>query len=95
MSRAAHHKRSVVDESADHDKRTFVYGPDPRPDRRLAYTVYAGALVHEVLLIVGDALSTLWGPPFYHERLVPMLGRFEQTLAGLKLYSDIRRTGLV
>jgi hypothetical protein len=94
MSHAAH-RRSVVDESVDHDARTLIYGPDPRPDRRLAYAIYAGALVHEVLLLVGDALSTLSGLAFYQERLVPMLGRFQQTLAGLEIYYAIRRTGLL
>ena len=89
MSRAAHHQRSVVDESVDHAARSFVYGPDPRPDRRLAYAIYAGALVHEVLLHVGDGLTSLWGPAFYPEHLVPMLRNFEGTLAMLDAYSHV------
>lgn len=95
MSRAAHHQRSVVDESVDHDARTFVYGPDPREDNRLAYTIYAGALIHEVLLIVGDSLGAMWGPAFYSEHLAPMLGRMEQTLKALDFYEFARRIGLV
>lgn len=94
MSRAAHHRRSVVDESVDHQQRTFIYGSDPRPERRLAYALYAGALIHEVMLLVGDALSALWGPTFYQERLVPMLRRFEETLTALERFSVIRLDGL-
>jgi hypothetical protein len=90
MSRTAHHRRSVVDESVDPGARTFIYGPDPRPDRRLAYAIYAGSLLHEVLLHVGDGLTVLWGPAFYPEHLVPMLRNFEGTLALLDSYSHVR-----
>jgi len=96
MSRAAHHQRSVVDESVDHEARTFVYGPEPRCERRLAYTIFAGALVREVLLHAGEALNVLWGPPtFYFEHLVPMLNRFDLTLEALDAYDFVRRTGLI
>jgi hypothetical protein len=96
MSRAAHHQRSVVDEAIDHKARTFVYGADPRPDRRLAYAIFAGALVREVLLHVGEALNVLWGPPtFYFEHLGPMLERFDLTLQALDAYNFVRRTGLI
>ena len=93
MSRAAHHQRSVVDESVDHDARTFVYGPDPDEARRLAYAIYAGALIHEVLLVVGDALSALWGPPFYSDHLVPMLRQMEKLLDMLDFIEVARRIG--
>jgi len=41
---------------------------------RLEYVVSAAGLIQEVLLLVGDALSCLWGPAFYQDHLVPMLG---------------------
>lgn len=95
MSRAAHHQRSVVDESVDHEARTFVYGPDPSLERRLAYVIFAGALVREVLLHAGEALNVLWGPPrFYFEHLVPMLQRFDLTLEALDAYQLVRRMGM-
>jgi hypothetical protein len=58
-------------------------------------STHAGAVVYEVLLRVGDAPSTLSGPASYQERLVPMLGRFQQPLAGLELCNGIRRTDLL
>jgi hypothetical protein len=96
MSRAAHHQRSVVDESVDHAERTFVHGPDPRPERRLAYTIFAGALVREVVLHAGEGLNVLWGPlTFYFEHLVPMLQRVDLTLRAVDAYDFVRRTGLI
>lgn len=86
MSQAAHHQRSVVDEAIDHDARTMFYGVDPSVARRFEYVVVGGGLLHEVLLLVGDALSTLWGPPFYAQHLSPMLRQFEPVLEGLDAY---------
>ena len=94
MSAAAHHQRAIVDEAIDYESRTMIYGPDPRQDQRLAYTAFAGALIQEVLLIAGDALSYLFGPPFYEEHLVPILRRFEETLDALDTYDLLRRLGL-
>jgi hypothetical protein len=93
MSRAAHHQRSVVDESVDHTARTFIYGPDPRVEQRLDYTVYAGVLLQEVLLLTGDALSFLWGPTFYPEHLAAVLRSFDTMLASLDSYEFVRRAG--
>jgi hypothetical protein len=80
MSKAAHHRRSIVDEAIDSERRTMIYGPDPRWDRRVAYTVYAGALVQEVTLLVGGAMGQLYGPGFYAEQLAPMLRQLETVL---------------
>ena len=93
MSKAAHHQRSVVDEAVDPKDRTMIYGADPSTNRQLAYTVYAGALVHEVSLLVGDALCVLWGPGFYRDHLVPLLRRFEEALAALDVVAFARRIG--
>jgi hypothetical protein len=96
MSRAAHHQRSIVDEAIDHEARTFIYGRDPRPDRRLAYIVFAGALIRDVLLHAGEAINVLWGPPtFYVKHLVPMLERFDRTLQALDGYETARHMGLI
>lgn len=93
MSKAAHHQRSIVDESVDAEARQMVYGPDPRAERRLDFTIFAGALMHEVLLKVGDSLSRLWGPPFYRDHLVPMLRGFEEMLGSLDVIERARRLG--
>jgi hypothetical protein len=58
MSAAAHHQRSIVDEGVDHESRTMIYGPDPRQSERLAYAAFAGALIHEVLLITAARCCT-------------------------------------
>lgn len=93
MSKAAHHRRSVVDEAIDAEGRTMIYGSDPRSDRRVAFTVYAGALVHEVTLLVGGAMAQLYGPGFYAEHLVPMLRQLETMLAALDLIDFARQMG--
>jgi hypothetical protein len=64
MSKAAHHQSSVVDEIVDPVQRTVIYGVDPRPRQRLEFAIFAGALIQEVLLKVGDALCVLYGPDF-------------------------------
>jgi hypothetical protein len=92
MSMAAHHQRQIVDEGVDPAERTMIYGPDPRIGKRFAYVVSAAALVQEVLLLVGDALTRLWGPPFYTAHLVPMLRCYEEMLGGLIAYDAQRGT---
>lgn len=95
MSRAAHHRREAVDEAVDHEARTMVYGPDPRADRVLAFVIFAGALIHEVVLLAGDALAYLWGPAFYPEHLQPMLRSVEEMLAALDVIDVARDFGLL
>jgi hypothetical protein len=94
LSAAAHHQRSIVDEAVSHEGRTMIYGPDPREGVRLAYTAFAGLLIQEVLLLVGGALSFLWGPDFYQDHLAPMLGSFEEVLARLDTYEMLRLLGV-
>lgn len=93
MSKAAHHQRSIVDEAVDAEARTMVYGPDPRSDRRVAFTVYAGPLVHEVTLLVGGAMAQLYGPGFYAEHLAPMLRQLETVLGTVDFIDFARRMG--
>jgi hypothetical protein len=66
---------------------------DPRIGKRLQYVVSAAGLIEEVLLLVGDALSCLWGPAFYQDHLVPMLRRYEAMLGGLMTYDARRGAG--
>ena len=94
MSRAAHHRRAIVDETVDPSARAMTYGTDPSGTRRLAFTTYAGALLHEALLLVGGALSLMWGQGFYAGHLKPMLARMEETLAALDFIEAARRLGL-
>ena len=60
---------------------------------RLEYVVSAAGLIQEVLLLVGDALSCLWGPAFYQDHLVPMLRRYEAMFGGLMTYDARRGAG--
>lgn len=95
MSKAAHHRRAVVDESVDAEARAFTYGTDPDPARRLEFVIFAGALVQEVLLKVGDALCALWGrPDFFLEHLEPMLQRFEEMVEALEIIETAKRFGI-
>jgi hypothetical protein len=95
MSNAAHHRRSVVDESVDAKARTMTYGTDPDPARRLEFAIFAGAMIHEVLLKVGDALCALWGDPgFFVDHLQPMLRRFEEMVEALEIIETAKRFGV-
>lgn len=95
MSRAAHRRRSVVDESVNAEARTFTYRSDPDPARRLEFVIFAGTMVHEVLMKVGDALCALWGrPKFFLEHLQPMLRRFEETMEALEVIETAKRLGI-
>lgn len=93
MSKAAHHRRSVVDEAVDAEARTMIYGPDPRWDRRVAFTIYASALVQEVTLLVGGAMAQLYGHDFYAEQLAPMLRQLETVLGMVDFIDVTRRMG--
>ncbi len=95
MSKAAHHRRTVVDESVDAEARTFTYGTDPDPARRLEFVMFAAALIHEVLLKAGDALCALWGrPDFFVVHLQPMLRRFEEMVEALEVIETAKRFGI-
>ncbi len=68
------------------------YSIDPDPARRLEFAIFAGALIHEVLLKVGDALCALWGrPSFFVEHLQPMLRRFEDMAETLEMIETAKR----
>jgi hypothetical protein len=95
MSKAAHHRRSVVEESVDREARSMTYRTDPDPARRLEFVIFAGALVQETLLKVGDALCALWGRPrFFVEHLQPMLRRFEEMVEALEIIETAKRLGI-
>jgi hypothetical protein len=85
----------VVDESVDSEARKMTYGTDPDPARRLEFTIFAGALIHELLLKVGDALCALWGrPDFFVDHLRPMLRRFEEMVETLEILDSAKRLGI-
>jgi hypothetical protein len=94
VSKAPHHRRSVVDESVDAEARRFTYGTDPDPARRLEFVIFASALINEVLLKVGDALCALWGrPASFIEHLQPMLRQFEEMVEALDVIDTVKRFG--
>ncbi len=93
MSKAAHHQRSLVDEAIDAENRTMIYGPDPRDDRRVAFTVYAGAFIHEVALLAGGRWHSSTDPGLYTEHLAPMLRRLDQASEMLDFIDHARQVG--
>ncbi|HEX2071190.1 MAG TPA: hypothetical protein VHF90_06030 [Thermoleophilaceae bacterium] len=94
LSKGPHHYRQVVDEAVDFEARTMVYGPDPRIHRRVDYLAAVGPILQEVLLLVGDALSFLYGPNsgFYVEQLRPMAKRMEEVV---ETFDQLYVTGVI
>lgn len=87
MSKAAHHQRSVVDRGIQHAERQTVFEADPREHKRIETIAYAGLVIQETALVVGNALTDLWGPPFYAEHLEPVLSDLEKAANALRLIS--------
>jgi hypothetical protein len=57
MSASSHHERAGVVPSISLPLREYAYGPHPDPERRAAYINFAGELLEEVVLVVGDAFD--------------------------------------
>jgi hypothetical protein len=72
MSASAHHERRGFPESVSRPLRAFAYGPHPDPERRAAHLNYAGELLEEVVIVVGDSLQDLIRPGFYAEHVRPL-----------------------
>jgi hypothetical protein len=52
--------------------RTFAYGPHPDPERRAGHVTFAGELLEEVVLVVGDAFRDIIGGDFYARAVQPI-----------------------
>ena len=52
--------------------RRFAYGPHPDARNRAIYVEYAGELLEEVIIVVGDAFADILGRGFYIKRVRPL-----------------------
>jgi hypothetical protein len=80
LSEGSHHQRSVMAESMAPELRRFAYGPHPDPRNRASHVDYAGELLEEVIIIVGDTFADLLGRDFYIEEVRPL----QQSLARVR-----------
>jgi hypothetical protein len=72
LSEGSHHQRSVMAESMAPALRLFAYGPHPDASNRAIHVEYAGELLEEVIIVVGDALADILGRDFYAQRIRPL-----------------------
>ena len=72
LSEGSHHQRSVMRESMAPAIRRFAYGPHPDARNRASHVDYAGELLEEVIIIVGDAFADILGRDFYVQRVRPL-----------------------
>lgn len=72
LSEGSHHQRSVMAESMAPALRRFAYGPHPDARNRAGQVDYAGELLEEVIIIVGDAFADILGRNFYVQRVRPL-----------------------
>ncbi len=72
LSKGSHHRRSAMAESMAPALRRFAYGPHPDARKRGSYVDYAGELLEEVIIIVGDAFADIRGRDFYAEQVRPL-----------------------
>ena len=61
LSEGTHHQRSVMAESMAPVLRRFTYGPHLDARNRASYVDYAGELLEEVIIVVGDAFADILG----------------------------------
>ncbi len=74
LSDGSHHQRSVMAESMAPALRRFAYGPHPDARNRGSQVDYAGELLEEVIIIVGDAFADILGRDFYVQQVRPLQG---------------------
>lgn len=80
LSEGSHHQRSVMAESVAPVLREFAYGPHPDARNRASQVDYAGELLEEVIIIVGDSLADIFGREFYVQRVRPL----QESLASVR-----------
>jgi hypothetical protein len=72
LSEGSHHQRSVMTESMAPALRQFAYGPHADERNRATQVDYAGELLEEVIMVVGDAFADILGREFYVQRVRPL-----------------------
>jgi hypothetical protein len=78
LSEGSHHQRSVMAESMAPELRRFAYGPHPDASNRAIHVEYAGELLEEVIIVVGDAFADILGRGFYAQRVRPLQEALER-----------------
>lgn len=72
LSEGSHHQRSVMAESMAPGLRRFAYGPHPDARNRASQVDYAGELLEEVIIVVGDSFADILGRDFYVQKVRPL-----------------------
>ena len=75
LSESAHHRRGGFRESVSAPLRKFAYGPHPDPTTRAAWVDYAGELLEEVVIVVGDAFNDIVAGDYMQEYVGPLKAR--------------------
>lgn len=75
MSESAHHQRDGFRDSRSVPLRKFAYGPHPDPTVRAAWADYAGELLEEVVIVVGDSFDGMVGDNYMQEYVRPLQAR--------------------
>jgi len=78
MSESAHHRRGGFRDSISPDLRRFVFGPHPDARIRATYVEYAGHLLEEVVMVVGDAFADFLGRDYYTNTVTPLIQSLER-----------------
>ncbi|MGH2893947.1 MAG: hypothetical protein ACRDPM_11890, partial [Solirubrobacteraceae bacterium] len=73
LSRVAHTRRSGTSDSVSVGLRTMATGPHPDPAIRGSYVDYAGRIIEEVLLTVGEVLGRFYPDGWFTENMKPLI----------------------
>ena len=73
LSRIAHTRRSGVRDAVSVELREMATGPHPDPVIHADYVEYAGHVIEEVLLAVGDALGRFYGAGWFATNVKPLI----------------------
>jgi hypothetical protein len=88
MSEMAHHQRGGFLESISEELREFAYGPHPDARTRGSHVDFAGELLEEVLLVVGDAFADILDREYYREIVPPLQAELERIRRQFRLNED-------
>ena len=88
LSEGSHHQRAAMGESIAPALRRFAYGPHPSVHTRASYVEFAGHLLEEVVLVVGDAFADIRGRDFYVEQVRPLIDAMNRARAEAPLSDD-------
>lgn len=78
LSRVAHTRRSGSSDSLSVGLRTMATGPHPDPAIRASYVDYAGRIIEEMLLTVGEVLDRFYPEGWFMENVNPLIDDLHQ-----------------